>query len=125
MIRLTVMYNLPPGTDEEAFLRWRLGEHQHANASAPGVLRTDFAIVESALPQLGPARHRFMTVAEWPDRASFERAFYDPEALAALEANLSKLDDPVFLVSEVLASSEGSAGNGALTGGVAATSDEG
>lgn len=110
MIRLTVMYNLPPGTDEEAFLRWRLGEHQQANASAPGVLRTDFAVVESALPQLGPARHRFMTVAEWPDRASFERAFYDPEALASLEANLAKLEDPVFLVSEVLASSEASAG---------------
>ncbi|MCA9903573.1 MAG: hypothetical protein KC547_06930, partial [Anaerolineae bacterium] len=28
MIRLTVMYNLPPGSDEEAFLNWRLGEHQ-------------------------------------------------------------------------------------------------
>ena len=106
MIRLTVMYNLPPGTDEEAFLRWRLGEHQQANASSPGVLRTDFALVESALPHVAPARHRFMTVAEWPDRASFERAFYDPEALAALEANLGKLEDPVFLVSEVLASTE-------------------
>ncbi len=107
MIRLTVMYNLPQGTDEEEFLRWRLGEQQQANADAPGVLRTDFAIVESALQHLGPARHRFMTVAEWPDRETFERTFYAPEALAALEANLAKLADPVFLVSEVLASSEG------------------
>lgn len=106
MIRLTVMYNLPAGSDEEAFLRWRLGEHQQANAGAPGVLRTDFAVVESALPHVAPARHRFMTVAEWPDRESFERAFYAPEALEALEANLAKLDDPVFLVSEVLTSSE-------------------
>ncbi len=107
MIRLTVMYNLPPGSDEESFLRWRLGEHQRANAAAPGVLRTDFAVVESALPHVAPARHRFMTIAEWPDRASFERAFYAPEALAALEANLAKLEDPVFLVSEVLTPSEG------------------
>ena len=106
MIRLTVMYNLPPGSDEAEFLRWRLGEHQADNAAAPGVLRTDFAVVESALPHVAPARHRFMTVAEWPDRESFERAFYEPEALAALESNLAKLDDPVFLVSEVLASSE-------------------
>ena len=106
MIRLTVMYNLPAGSDEEAFLRWRLGEHQQANAQAPGVLRTDFAIVESALPHVAPARHRFMTIAEWPDRASFERAFYDPDALSALHANLGKLEDPVFLVSEVLASNE-------------------
>jgi hypothetical protein len=105
MIRLTVMYNLPPGTDEDAFLRWRLGEHQRANADAPGVLRTDFAVVESALPHVAPARHRFMTIAEWSDRASFERAFYDPAALSALEASLTKLEDPVFLVSEVLTSS--------------------
>ena len=106
MIRLTVMYNLPPGSDEAEFLRWRLGEHQAANAAAPGVLRTDFAIVESALPHVAPARHRFMTIAEWPDRATFEAAFYAPDALEALERHLAKLDDPVFLISEVLTSYE-------------------
>jgi len=51
VIRLTVLYNLPPGSDEEEFLRWRLGEHQEANASMPGVLRTDFGqVTESPLP---------------------------------------------------------------------------
>jgi hypothetical protein len=106
MVRLTVMYNLPAGSDEEAFLRWRLGDHQRSNAGMPGVVRTDFAIVASAWPRGAPARHRFMTIAEWPDRESFERAFYDPEAVAALEENLKRLDDPVFLVSEILTSSE-------------------
>lgn len=104
MIRLTVLYNLPEGSDEAEFLRWRLGEHQAANAAAPGVVRTDFALVTSALPGAAPARHRFMTIAEWPDRESFERAFYAPEAMAALEENLQKLADPVFMVSEVLTS---------------------
>jgi hypothetical protein len=107
MVRLTVLYNLPPGSDEAAFLEWRLGDHQRDNAAAPGVLRTDFAVVSSAWPRGGPARHRFMTIAEWPDRASFERAFYAPDAIAALERNLAKLDDPVFMISEVLASTEG------------------
>jgi len=107
MVRLTVLYNLPPGSDEDTFLRWRLGEHQHDNAGAPGVLRTDFAVLASAWPRGAPPRHRFMTIAEWPDRASFEAAFYAPEALARFEENLRKLDDPVFLIGEVLVSSGG------------------
>jgi hypothetical protein len=106
MVRLTVLYNLPPGADEEAFLAWRLGEHQRNNASRPGVLRTDFAVVESAWPRGAKPRHRFVTIAEWPDRETFEAAFYDPEALARFEENLKLLDDPVFLIGEVLASSE-------------------
>jgi quinol monooxygenase YgiN len=106
MVRLTVLYNLPPGADEEAFLAWRLGEHQQNNASRPGVLRTDFAVVESAWPRGAKPRHRFVTIAEWPDREAFEASFYDPEALARFEENLKLLDDPVFLIGEVLASSE-------------------
>jgi hypothetical protein len=106
MVRLTVMYNLPAGSDEAEFLRWRLGDHQRSNAGMPGVIRTDFAVVESAWPRGGPARHRFMTTAEWSDRESFERAFYEPAAVAALEANLARLDDPVFLISEVLTPGE-------------------
>ena len=106
MVRLTVLYNLPPGADEAAFLEWRLNEHQRNNASRPGVLRTDFAVVESAWPRGAKPRHRFVTIAEWPDRESFEAAFYDPDALARFEENLKLLDDPVFLIGEVLASSE-------------------
>ena len=46
MVRLTVLYNLPEGADENAFLEWRLGEHQQENASMEGVIRTDFARID-------------------------------------------------------------------------------
>lgn len=107
MIRLTVLYNLPEGTDEAEFLRWRLGEHQDANAAMPGVVRTDFARVDERwTPEVlhAPSPYRFMTIAEWPDRESFEKSFYDPQALAELEEDLKKIADPLFLISEILVS---------------------
>lgn len=67
MIKVTVLYNLPPGSDEEAFLRWRTGEHQAANAAAPGVVRADFYRALGR-PRVGPDRpageapYRFVTV---------------------------------------------------------------
>ena len=107
MIRLTVLYNLPPGSDEEAFLRWRLGEHQEANASMPGVLRTDFGqVTESPLPGQGRAPNalpfRFMTVAEWETREEFEASFYEEGLQAELRENVEKISDAVFLVTEIL-----------------------
>ncbi len=104
MIRLTVLYNLPPGTDEAEFLRWRLTDHQAANAATPGILRTDFARIETAWPEDVKSPYRFMTIVDWPDRDSFERAFYAPEMQASLQENLKKIADPVFLISEVLTS---------------------
>jgi len=105
MIRLTVLYNLAPGADEDEFLRWRLSDHQAANAATPGILRTDFARIESAWPEGTPSPYRFMTIVEWPDRESFEKAFYDPAMQASMTNNLSKLANPVFMISEILTSS--------------------
>ena len=102
MIRLTVLYNLPPGTDEEAFLKWRLTEHQAANASIPGVIRTDFARIDHAWPPGTSPRHRFMTIAEWPDRESFEEGFYHPAIQAGLQEDVKKITDAVFMISEIL-----------------------
>lgn len=107
MIRLTIMYNLPEGTDEAEFLRWRLGEHQQANASAEGVLRTDFArVYESWTPDALRATppYRFMTVAEWPDRESFEAFFYNPKTLAELDEDSKRIPGAVFMISEILTS---------------------
>ena len=107
MVRLTVLYNLPEGSDEAAFLEWRLGEHQEENASMEGVIQTDFARVdEEWTPEKWHAkpRYRFMTTAVWSDRASFEKAFYDIKEQATLLENLKKLADPIFLVSEILIS---------------------
>jgi hypothetical protein len=111
VIRLTVLYNLPPGSDEEAFLRWRLGEHQESNASRPGVLRTDFAqVTESPLPGQGKAPNalpwRFMTVAEWGTREEFEASFYSPETQANLKVDVERISDAVFLVTEILTTTD-------------------
>ena len=109
MIRLTVLYNLPPGADEEEFLRWRLGEGQQANESAPGVVRADFVRLDSQwTPDDFAARppYRFMTTADWPDLASFEASFFSEESLASLRADSEKIANAVFLVGEVLLSAE-------------------
>lgn len=42
MIKLTVIYNLLPGADHEAFIRWRTTEHQAKNMAMPGVFKSDF-----------------------------------------------------------------------------------
>ena len=107
MIRLTVLYNLPPGADEEEFLRWRMTEGQQGNESAPGVLRTDFARIDSQwTPDDFAAKppYRFMTTADWPDLASFEASFFSEESLANLRADSQKITNAVFLISEVLIS---------------------
>jgi hypothetical protein len=101
MIRLTVLYNLPPDQDEDEFLKWRLGEHQSANMSIEGVVASEFHKVLGDAAGAAPA-YRFLTTLDWPDRESFEQGFYDPRVQAELKENLEKISDPVFLVSECL-----------------------
>ncbi len=101
MIRLTVLYNLPPDQDEDEFLKWRLGEHQSANMSIEGVVASEFHKVLGDAAGTAPA-YRFLTTLDWPDRDSFEKGFYDPRVQAELKENLEKISDPVFLVSECL-----------------------
>ena len=103
MIRLTVMYNLPPDQDEHEFLNWRRGEHQSANMSMQGVVASQFHKVIGDASGDAPA-YRFLTTVDWPDRESFERGFYEPQVQSALKENLQKISDPVFLVSELLIS---------------------
>ena len=76
MIRLTVLYNLPPDQDEDEFLEWRLGEHQSANMSIEGVIASEFHKVLSDAAGAAPA-YSFLTTLDWPDRESFEKGFYD------------------------------------------------
>ncbi|MEL6151384.1 MAG: hypothetical protein AAFV33_09050 [Chloroflexota bacterium] len=110
MIRLTVFYNLPEGTDEADYLEWRLGEHQTSNASMEGVIRTDFMRIDETVPVGAPAPYRFMTIAEWPDRESFENAFYAEAVQAKLQEDLKKIADPVFLIGEVLTETKNETG---------------
>jgi hypothetical protein len=101
MIRLTVLYNLPPDQDEDEFLKWRLGEHQSANMSIEGVVASEVHKVLDGAAGAAPA-YRFLTTLDWPDRESFERGFYEPLVQAELEENLQKISDPLFIVSECL-----------------------
>jgi hypothetical protein len=103
MIKLTVIYTLPPGADHEAFLAWRLGEHQRDNMAMPGVIKSDFYAVRQGWPGV-ETPYRYMTEAYWPDRESFEAAFFDPAYQVELATSLKRIADPLFLISEELLS---------------------
>ncbi len=103
MVKLTVLYNLPPDADHEAFIRWRTTEHQKSNMSVPGVIKSDFYVVEDAF-QSETLPYRYVTEAYWPDMESFRSAFYDPEYQKALAVSLERIADPLFLISEEMLS---------------------
>ena len=106
MIRLTVLYNLAEGVDEQAFIEWRLSEHQKYVDSMPGVIRNEFSIIDDISPRGEMLPNRFQTIVDWPDRESFEKAFYNDAAQDRLARDAAKLGDEVFIVSEILTSPE-------------------
>jgi hypothetical protein len=99
VVKLTVIYTLPQGASHEEFLRWRTGEHQRDNMAMPGVIKSDFCVVQRGWPQAETC-YRYMTEAYFPDMATFEKAFYDPEYQAALAESLKRVAEPLFLISE-------------------------
>lgn len=108
MVKVTVLYNLAPGTDEAEFLRWRMGAHHAANIARPGVVRAEFSRVLGT-PALGPARpasdhapYRFITESWWPSHEAFLASWNDPEEQARLVPAVARLGDALFLVSEEL-----------------------
>jgi len=109
VIRLTVLYNLPPGADEAEFLRWRTGPHQSSNEGMFGVIATDFGCIDQQWTPAGMqagAPYRFMTIMDFPDRETFERAFLAQDVQDKLSEDLKKIHNPLFLVSEILISSQ-------------------
>lgn len=110
MVKLTVLYNLPPGADVDRFLAWRTTEHQSSNAAMPGVIRTDFF---RAYPtQLGDPRYQFITEAYFASIEDLEAAFFTPEAQAKLKKDLEWTHEPVFLISEEIIASQDLSGLG-------------
>ena len=99
MVKLTVIYNLPSGAAHEEFLKWRTTEHQEDNMSIPGIIRSDFYIIESSW-QRKEAPYRYMTEAYFPDMETFEKTFFDPDYQAKLAISLERIADPLFLISE-------------------------
>ena len=105
MVKLRVLYNLPEGTDEGAFLRWRTTEHQARNAALPGVVRTDFYVARET--RLGPPRYKYITEVWYRSRADLEASFFSPEVQAKLQEDAKRLAEPVFLISEELVAAGG------------------
>ena len=103
MVKLTVMYNLPPDADHEEFIRWRTTVHQKENMGVPGVIKSDFYIVEDSWKS-SECPYRYLTEAYWPDMDTFKKAFYDPEYQEELAQSLKNISDPLFLISEELMS---------------------
>jgi EthD domain len=111
MIKLTVMYNLPPGADHEAFMRWRTTEHQAENVAMPGLIKTDFYVIVDTYGREA-APYRYLTEAYFADMETFRKSFYDPEYQAGLQESLNRIADPVFLISEEVISQVASEGSG-------------
>lgn len=103
MIRLTVLYNLATGTDEEAYVAWRLSAHAAYIRGMPGVTAASFGRVVDEWSNGAAAGYRFQSTVEWPDRDTFEKAFHNEQAQADLKRNLDKLGDYRFIVTEMLA----------------------
>ncbi|MCJ7619682.1 MAG: EthD domain-containing protein [Anaerolineae bacterium] len=103
MIKLTVVYNLPPGADHEEFIKWRTTTHQKSNMSIPGVIKSDFYAIKRAW-RMDETPYRYMTEAYFPDMETFEKAFFDPDYQAGLAKSLDRIADPLFLISEEVVS---------------------
>lgn len=106
MIKVTVLYNLPPGSDEDEFVRWRTGTHHAANVARPGVVRSDFYRVVGT-PAIGPDRpaadgapYRFVTESWWPTYDAFLASWNAPDEQARLVPAVARIADALFLVSE-------------------------
>lgn len=106
MVKLTVLYNLAPDADEDAFIRWRTTDHQKSNAARPGVLRTDFYVAEDT--PLGPPKFRFITEAYYKDMEALEADFFNERSQKATAASIEEHDlrDFTVLVSTEYAASD-------------------
>ena len=102
MIRLTVLYNLAEGYDEDEFIAWRNAEHSKYVDSMSDVVRNEFSRIEDISPDGTLPKFRFQTIVDWPDRESFEASFYSEEAQDKLRKDQDKIGDQVFIVSELL-----------------------
>jgi hypothetical protein len=72
----------------------------------PGVARTDFSRSYDSWPEGTKPAYRFMTTLDWPDRESFEKAFYAPDEQARLKESLKQGGERIFIISEILITEE-------------------
>jgi hypothetical protein len=109
VIKLTVLYNLPPGANHEEFVEWRTTTHQKENMSMPGLIKSDFYAVKGTWGR-EDLPYRYVTEAYFPDMDTFEQAFFDRDYQAQMVEWLDLMAEPMFLISEeVLSESADSA----------------
>jgi hypothetical protein len=99
MVKLTVIYDLPPGADHEEFLKWRTTEHQKDNMSVPGVIKSDFYAIKRVWKKENLI-YRYITEAYYPDMETFEKSFFDEDYQVDLAESLKRIAEPLFLISE-------------------------
>ncbi len=105
MVKLTVLYNLPPGANHEEFIRWRTTVHQQDNMAIPGVIKSDFYVIKRTWEN-DSCPYQYMTEAYFPDIKTFEKSFFDPDYQQKLSETLKRIADPLFLISEEVISEE-------------------
>ena len=100
MVKLTVLYNLPPDADHEAFVKWRTESHHQKLVKLPGLIETTFYVIQDS--REGPAPYRYMSELSFVDQGTFEKAYYDPTFQVELKEDLKRITNPLFLVSRQL-----------------------
>src|SRR5688572_14777808 len=106
LVKVTVLYNLPAGTDEDEFVRWRTTRHHAANVARPGVIRSDFyrvigtPMVGEQRPASDHAPYRFVTESWWESYEAFVAGWNDPAEQSRLVPAVAKIADALFLVAE-------------------------
>lgn len=106
MAKVTVLYNLQPGSDEEEFVKWRTTTHHAANIARPDVIPSDFyriiglAGVGDIHPASDKAPYRFITESRWENFEAFNAAWNNPEEQSRLIPAFAKISDTLALISE-------------------------
>ena len=104
MVKLTVICNLPDGADHDEFIKWRTGPHQEGNAGMSGVIKTDFDVAKTT--PLGEPAYRYITEAYFATMDDLNAAFFTPESQAKLKEDIKRIQDPVFLISDEVITTE-------------------
>lgn len=106
MYKVTVIYNLPPGADEDEFIQWRTTVHHAANIKRPHVLSSDFYKIVGT-PPVGAERpgsdtapYRFMTESWYNTLEEFRSDWENEAEQARLVTAFTKIADPLVLISE-------------------------
>lgn len=100
MYKCTVLYNLPPGADEAAFIEWRTTTHHAANIKRKGVVRSDFYTiigtppVGAARPASDTAPYRFVTESWYNTLEAFRADWEAEEEQARLVVAFERIADP-------------------------------